>query len=143
MSLYIGIDPGTGGGIAALTATGDVHLVTAMPATERDVFELLTGLAGSRAVLEFVRSSPQMGVKSAFTFGQGYGGLRMALLAAGIPFDEVHPIKWQNAMQARSSGDKNVTKRRAQELFPQVRCTHANSDALLLAEYCRRVRGTA
>ena len=38
-----------------------------------------------------------------------------------------------------SKGDKNVTKRRAQELFPGARVTHAVADALLLAEYCRRL----
>lgn len=138
--IFIGIDPGQSGGIAAVSTAGEALVFTGMPATERDVFDFLRGLAGDdcHAVLEFVRSSPQMGVKSAFTFGQGYGGLRMALVASGIPFDEVTPQKWQPVMQCRSGGDKNVTKRRAQELFPKVRMTHAIADALLLAEYCRR-----
>jgi hypothetical protein len=38
-----------------------------------------------------------------------------------------------------SKGDKNVTKRRAQQLFPQLKVTHAIADALLIAEYGRRV----
>ncbi len=64
----------------------------------------------------------------------------MALVAAGIAFDEVTPQRWQKMLGCRSKGDKNVTKRRAQDLFPQVRVTHALADALLLAEYCRRVK---
>ena len=39
-----------------------------------------------------------------------------------------------------SKGDKNVTKSRAQELFPELKITHAIADALLIAEYGRRVR---
>jgi hypothetical protein len=135
---YIGIDPGASGGIAALDRNGAVVLVTKMPDTERDIYDLLCSLTGGRAVLEFVRSSPQMGVTSAFSFGRSYGGLRMALLAAGVPFDEVTPQKWQGAMSCRTKGDKNVSRSRAQELFPSVRCTHYVSDALLLAEYGRR-----
>ena len=142
---YIGIDPGKGGGIAALEDDGIVALVGRMPETDQDVLDMLQyargdAALGVHAVLEFVRSSPQMGVVSAFTFGCGYGGLRMALAAAGIPYDEAVPVKWQNAMRCRSRGDKNVTKRRAQELFPSVKVTHGIADALLLAEYCRRSR---
>lgn len=143
---YVGIDPGLSGGIALLTDYGSVVEVRKMPDTERDVLDVLHAFAtrngqcddGTKATLEFVRSSPQMGVTSSFTFGCGYGGLRMALTAAQIPFDQVTPQKWQAAMQCRTKGDKNVSKRRAQELFPTVKVTHAIADALLIAEYCRR-----
>jgi hypothetical protein len=87
-------------------------------------------------------ASPQMGVTSAFTFGKGYGGLLMLLTALDIPFDQITPRKWQTAMGCLSGGDKNVTKRRAQQLFPKLTITHAIADALLLAEFCRRVRGS-
>lgn len=142
--LYLGIDPGVSGGIAVLDEHGEVVATTKMLETERDVFEFLDAHMESApatrcyATLEHVRATPQMGVVSAFTFGRSYGMLRMALLAAGIAFEEVAPIKWQNAMKARSSGDKNITKARAQELFPGARVTHAVADALLLAEYGRR-----
>ena len=138
--LYVGIDPGVSGGLAAITAAGDVAYLAALEKlTERDVYDALAGLAGNaRAVLEFVRSSPQMGVTSAFTFGRSYGSLRMALVAAGIPFDEVTPVRWQTAMSCRTGGVKAVSKARAQELFPAVRVTLWNADALLLAEYARR-----
>lgn len=146
--IFLGIDPGLSGGVAALTKSGMWVTAQKMPATERDLLELLQevrrdaagyGTDQIRATLEFVRSSPQMGVASAFKFGAGYGGLRMALAASAIPFDEVTPQKWQVAMRCRSGGDKNVTKRRAQELFPGGAVTHAIADALLLAEYGRRL----
>lgn len=137
---YIGIDPGVAGGIAVIHHDGSFIDMTKMPATEADVLSWLRAHSqpGDRAMLELVRASPQMGVVSSFTFGRGYGGLRMALIACGMPFDEVTPVKWQTTMQCRSRGDKNVTKRRAQELFPKIVITHAVADALLIAEYCRR-----
>lgn len=147
--IYYGIDPGKGGGIAAVGENGDLLFADKMPDTERGIFELLSVMDrdwrdGSAppprtAVLELVRSSPQMGVVSVFTFGRNYGALRMALAAHKIPFEEHTPAKWQGMMRCRSGGDKNVTKQRAQELFPDVKCTHNISDALLLAEFCRRL----
>ena len=63
----------------------------------------------------------------------------MALCAATIPYEEVTPQKWQKALGCRTGGDKNVSKARAQALFPLQNITHAIADALLLAEYCRRL----
>ena len=80
-----------------------------------------------------------MGSTSAFSFGRGVGNLEMALTAAGIPFERVTPQKWQKALGCMTKGDKNVSKRKAQELFPQMKCTHATSDALLIMEYGRRM----
>lgn len=139
--IYIGIDPGVLGGIAVLSATGVVEQLARMPVTERDILDVIgeAGHVRARAVLERAQASPQMGVVSAFTFGRGYGALRMALTAARVPFDEVQPRKWQQAMGCLSGGDKNITKRRAQQLFPNVKVTHFIADALLMAEFCRRV----
>jgi len=147
--MYIGIDPGKSGGIAAINGFGKpfVELAVPMPATERDTLDVLyklgflNGTMIGRAVVEKVGASPQMGVVSAFTFGKGYGRLLMALTAARIPFDEIAPGKWQQLMGCLSGGDKNVTKRRAQQLFPELMITHAIADALLLAEYCQRTSG--
>lgn len=143
----IGIDPGKSGGIAWIT-DGDA-CVEKMPETLADLWELIADIDRANAIrgnplrakayLEMVHSSPQMGVKSAFTFGNGFGHLEMALTAAGIPFERVRPQKWQQAMGCMTKGDKNVSKRRAQELFPQLKPTHATADALLIAEYGRRL----
>jgi hypothetical protein len=147
MSWYIGIDPGVSGGIAAVSCVPGLQIgAMKMPATDRDLYVALKALIAENvqnghplAVLERVSSSPQMGVVSAFTFGRGVGALKMALAALEIPYDEVTPQKWQLVMGCRSGGDKNITKRRAQQLFPALAITHATADALLLAEYCRRL----
>jgi len=143
--MIIGIDPGSNGGIA--WHDGERARVVKMPATLQDLWELIGGICGltsnhgytlCRAYIEQVHSSPQMGVTSAFTFGNGFGHLEMALTAAGIPFVRVSPQKWQGALGCRTGGDKNVSKARAQELFPDLKPTHATADALLIMEYGRR-----
>lgn len=143
--LFIGVDPGKTGAIAAITGTGKAaHVLRLGKLTESDICNGLVDLwrdaDGGFAFLEFVRSSPQMGVASAFTFGQSLGFLRGSLISAGIPFEEVTPSKWQGALKCRSGGDKNITKAKAQQLFPDIKITHAIADALLIAEYGRRLR---
>jgi len=136
MSTIIGIDPGTNGGIAWIT--DGKPCVEKMPDTLQDLWELLRDIAVEGqcvAYLEQVHSSPQMGVVSSFTFGNGFGRLEMALTAAGISFERVRPQVWQKAMGCMTKGDKNVSKRKAQELFPQIKVTHAIADALLIASY--------
>lgn len=154
MVVYVGIDPGRGGGLAFISG-GNV-VAEKMPATDRDLLDLLDGWAvrvnrgGARAItamLEHVWSMPGQGHGGAFAFGKNVGAINMALIAAGIPYDLVIPRKWQAELGVRyrpNSSDtekKNVSKRRAQQLFPHVEVTHAIADALLLAEFCRRSHG--
>ena len=141
----IGIDPGANGGIAWIQ--DGKACVEKMPDTLQDLWELIESITGGfvafqesnklmfMAYIEQVHSSPQMGVKSAFTFGNGFGHLEMALTAAGIPFERVRPQVWQKALGCMTKGDKNVSKRKAQELFPSMKVTHATADALLIAAY--------
>lgn len=142
MSTILGIDPGKNGAIAWIT--DGKPCVEKMPETLQDLWGVIQDIhsdmicssgATIKAYIEAVHSSPQMGVTSAFTFGQGFGHLEMALTAAGIPFERVTPQKWQKAMGCMTKGNKNVSKARAQELFPQMKVTHATADALLIASY--------
>ena len=143
MKAIIGIDPGANGGIAWITSDGKA-CVEKMPDTLQDLWELVESIGFEapdftpyqiKAYIEQVSSSPQMGVVSAFSFGRGYGNLEMALTAAGIPFERVRPQVWQKALGCMTKGDKNVSKRKAQELFPDRKITHATADALLIAHY--------
>lgn len=143
--VIIGIDPGVGGGLACLTPDCRVTAVDKMPDTDPDVLQWFAWVTASGAIpsvayLEQVSSSPQMGVVSAFTFGRGYGALCMALAALKIRREDVRPQRWQKALGCLTKGDKNVTKRKAQALFPNVKVTHHLADALLIAEYGRRLQ---
>jgi len=138
----IGIDPGAIGGISWIT--NGKACAEKMPDTLTDLCDLIESirdngndcsLDGCVAYLEQVHSSPQMGVKSAFTFGNGFGHLEMALTALKVPFVRVRPQVWQKAMSCMTGGKKSVSKRRAQELFPEIKITHAIADSLLIARY--------
>lgn len=141
MSAILGVDPGASGSIVCLV-DGESSWIK-LDSTERDIWTALQTWDAEHvldfAFIERVHSMPKQGVSSSFKFGQSYGFLRGLLIASGIPFEEVTPQAWQKAMGCQSRGDKNVTKARAQQLFPGVKITHANADALLIAEYGRRV----
>ena len=137
---FIGIDPGQSGGIATVTDNGTAECWK-MPDTERDTCDLLASLfLGniSRVMIEAVHSMPKQGVASSFKFGRSLGFLRGLVIALKFPFEDVSPMKWQKTLGCLTKGDKNVSKRKAQELFPELKITHATADALLLAEYGRR-----
>jgi hypothetical protein len=144
--IYIGIDPGKNGGIAWIQ--DGKPCAEKMPDTLTDLWQVIDNIAAEVsmiyrqteivAFLEQVSSSPQQGVKSAFTFGNGFGHLEMSIIAANIPLRRVRPQAWQKELGCLTGGDKNVSKARAQELFPSLKITHANADALLIAEFGRR-----
>lgn len=145
----MGVDPGTEGGIAVLDADGAVARVVPIhkEMTESElVAEVGTSLGmlkakgGGPCFFEKVGYRPTDGGKGAFTFGSITGLLRGALLAFGVRPRYVSPMLWQSRMNCLSGGNKNVTKRRAQELFPGLgkAVTHNTADALLIAEDGRR-----
>ena len=142
--VIIGIDPGVNGGLACLRMDGSVVSAVKMPDSDRKVVDWLLDMnmhhdhdSHVTAYVEQVSSSPQMGVVSAFTFGRGYGALCMALEVLYAKREDVRPQRWQKALGCLTKGDKNVTKRKAQALFPGVKVTHAIADALLIAEFGR------
>lgn len=144
--LHLGIDPGASGGIAFIPDNNPAKAwAVKMPDTFADVWDVFHEMDHGdwidykiHACIERVHSMPGQGVASSFKFGQGFGHLEMALTAARIPFTYVTPQKWQKEMQCLTGGDKNVSKARAQQLFPHIKITHALADALLIAEFCRR-----
>jgi len=154
--IFIGIDPGKSGGLAAIECLKHKSRieVVPMPATERDIDDWFKGqafVAGNFyvpmfAIIEKVHSMPKQGVKSMFTFGMNYGGLRMALIANGIPFRESTPQEWMKAMgmpkkdtKKSNSVWKNQLKAKAQQLYPALTLTLKTADAALIATYARRV----
>lgn len=154
--IYIGIDPGGSGGIAVIRPELGEVMARPMPETDRELLNFLgpyrpvDGKPIAFAVLERVWSSPGWGHVGAFKFGMSYGGLRMALAAQRIPFEEALPKRWQQVMGVtypkRTDGkarDKNITKARAEALFPSLTVTHAIADALLIASFCRRLHRSA
>lgn len=142
--IILGVDPGKLGGIAWWN--GEEMTVKKMPATETDIsVSLRFGCAF--AYIEKVNAGPKMSSGAAFKFGWGYGGLRMALIVHGVPYEEVLPRTWMKhygMMKSRGESQtewKNRLKGKAQQLFPDLKVTLATADALLICEYGRRIRG--
>ncbi len=143
----LAIDPGATGGIA-LQQGSDRVTAYAMPDTEGDVLNLLRSLvpdpANSVAVIEEVGGyvgKIQPG-SSMFTFGRGFGFLLGVLQALGVRVELVRPQKWQKALGlgtsracATKSAWKNKLKSEAQRLYPAIKVTLSNCDALLILEY--------
>jgi len=138
----IGIDPGKSGAGTIINEEG--HFMTQFRGDWplKDQFDTLWGWKNygpCLCVIENVHSMPKQGVASSFKFGMSFGFLLGIITASEIRYEKVTPQKWQKELNCRSGGDKNVTKSKAQELFPKVQVTHGNADALLIAEYARRL----
>lgn len=138
----VGVDPGTKGGIVVLDGAGAVALVEPIrPGMTKkqlvDICSRAARKAEGHAFMEKVGHMTGDGGLGSFTFGNVSGVLEGALLAFGLDVHYVYPTMWQAKLGCMSGGNKNVTKRRAAELFPKEKITHAVADALLIAQYGR------
>ena len=142
----LGIDPGCEGGIALLAPNVPPY---ALPIhgdmTQRsvvDIVELMMDLLfkrGSHHVfIETVGYMPRDGGQGANTFGRIDGLLRGAVLmklGKKHTLREVAPQRWQGKLDCLTGGNKNISKRKAKEIFPGMKITHNLADALLIARY--------
>lgn len=154
--VYLGIDPGVNGGLSWIR--NRVVSTSKMPESNEEILFLLRKLKWEgvvEAVIEKVwgyvgkgSAGPHM-----FKLGANYGSLKMALLASDISLiEECPPRNWQKSLgidpRIKNRKDKkgetdtewkNRLKRKAQQLFPEIKVTLATADSLLIAEYCRRL----
>lgn len=97
------------------------------------------------AGLEKQHSRPIQGVVQAFTTGEGYGVWRAILVMLDISFDLPTPQAWKKVMLPGMGKDKDASRLRAQQLFPNAQLHlkrhHDRAEALLIAEYIRRTCG--
>ena len=147
--ITIAIDPGSTGGIAIFNGKKLLEIFS-MPALTHVKSsggnKQLTNAAGVanilrsyvaacpgevRAVMELVNSSPQMGVVSAFSFGEAKGTIIGVLGALEIPYTEVMPQVWKavagvkvpnsstmKVSEARAIG-KELSRSKAIKAFPE------------------------
>lgn len=142
----VGGDPGVHGAVAVIGPLGRVLFVQGfqpdMTLTEvRDACRAAARIAGpgAHAWVESVNSRPGEGHVGAHTFGRAKGWLEMGLRAHDLEVHHVGAMMWQARLECLTGGNKNVSKRRAVDLFgAQVpKITHVIADALLIAEYGR------
>jgi hypothetical protein len=159
LPVYIGVDPGAKGGMVALYGE-EVELFKLEGTSEKERWEWISRWEG-RAVAVIERQEPRPTfwqdkggaarssvLKSTVLLYGNYSQLRGFLVAANIRFEDPRPGTWQKVLGAgnRKKGEKQAAwkgrlKQRAEQLFPSQKVTLAVSDALLLAEYGRRVLG--
>lgn len=158
INVVIGIDPGANGGLAVFIP-GDEVKVVKMPKDLMDLRDFFAYYAETYKPIIFLEKltvrpddiTPDASGKA--NMGKLYRIQRMmanfehlkALIeTAGIPYCMCHPLVWQNKLKLRIKGvkeEKAERKKRyqekAQSLYPEVKVTLWNSDALLLMHFGR------
>jgi crossover junction endodeoxyribonuclease RuvC len=145
----IGIDPGDNGAVVCLF--GSKQNIEIMPLSNigMDVFDFLCNCKKDDyywAYIESVHTMPDQGIVSAGKFMESFGYIKGLLTASKIPWELVSPQKWKKELGciapkgSTKTQKKNIDKALAQRLFPEIKITHTIADALLIAEYGRRMR---
>lgn len=158
--IYVGIDPGLDGAVAIISDTIQLFdspswTIEGKKADHREydirgMVEILRGAVLSvenRALivagLESVHSMPEQGVASAFKFGRGLGIWQGILESQGITYQMIPPQRWKKNMMDGMGKEKHASIIAAQRLFPvadiHLAKHHGRADALLLAEYMKRI----
>lgn len=159
MTAFLGIDPGLTGALALYDAGADTLDVADIPTFRVGTKHLLDAHGLARIVddwtagktvsvwLEFVASSPQMGVASSFKFGEGYGVVQGILAANFLRVERVTPASWKRAMKLPA--DKEASRAMACRLFPRhsalfaLKKHHGRAEAALLALHGSRQEARA
>lgn len=160
ISLYIGIDNGLAGGIAAYFGTGELR-VTPMPVvgvkkakgskSEYNIPAILQWFdqlpcAPKMVVLEKAHSMPLQGIVSTFSIGRSFGIMEGILAARKFPYMIVAAKTWQAKMfeGIAHTDTKQSSVLVAQRLFPDTdlrvgprsnKLHDGLSDAMLMAYY--------
>ena len=131
------IDPGGSGGFALVCNDGTVEaypMPEGMTAQIDAIRSMAVANPGLVAIMEKVGfHRPGNSAVSTAKFARRCGHLEAALYSAGIPFEEVSPAKWMQALgalPADKADRKNAIKEIAARRFPHLSVTLKTADAL-------------
>lgn len=158
ISAVIGIDPGSNGGIAVFIPGRPVKTVH-NPKDVRDIMDFLKYYNENYKPIVFleklnirpddvsVDENGQKNMGKVYRIEKlmaNYEHLKALIEVAGVPYVMVHPLSWQTKLKLRVRGqqeEKTERKRRyvakAGELYPGVKVTLWNADALLIMHFGR------
>lgn len=171
--VFCGIDPGITGALVVLPDLGEIefydtpttqvksgkklHNQMDAPAIRIFLSDILARHGKDLfAVIEKVTPMPSyktddptaerrtMGATSAFNFGKGVGVWIGLLAGLQIPYEEVHPKRWKNLMLSDMGKEKDASRVKAMQTYPQtakhlsLKKHHGRADALLMAAYLKR-----
>jgi hypothetical protein len=163
LDLWVGIDPGKRGAIAAVDHRAKIQHCLPLEGDPKTLHEWLTTKNDfyiRHVFLEKAQSLTGQGVRGIFTYAEEYGILQGILITTQTPYTLIPPQKWQKTMfvgtKAMNGLNKRDPKERALEAANRVftkkksfwlkndRCKKPHDgmvDAALLAEACRRAIG--
>jgi len=146
----LGVDPGIRGALAIVNsndgATPQLVDVLDVPvigtgAKERVntvlVWDWLAKHAPDHALIERAGSMPKQGVASTFKYARAVGSLETVIACHNIPYSIIEPAVWKKFHHLRG-GDKEASRQRALQLFPNARnwfarkLDHQRAEAALL-----------
>lgn len=155
----LGIDPGENGAAVLLGSRRITFRLEGK--TPADIWQFFNSYKGliEFAVIEQIIPRPTMVfdheikrvvpriLKSTCQIYGSYIQLCSFLIAAGIPFEDCPPQRWQKplhiAPREKKEPEKAFKRRlryKAQTLFPREKIIADTGDAFLIAEYCRQSR---
>lgn len=156
-AIFVGIDPGKNGALAAIRGSELTMLVPFRDDGESyiHVFRRLSPQCDTwplpktpvYVMVEKVWAMPHEGVSSAFSFGVNFGLICGIAKSFGFDVEYATPQQWQKHFGV--TGDKQEHIAKAKELFPAAnlkrtpRCKKDHdgfADAILIAEYLRSVK---
>lgn len=160
--IFIGIDPGLNGALAHINDVGNFATVQPVQTITRAkgnsfkreynvaamigfLNEIENKFVHTFCTIEAVHAMPGQGVTSMFSMGYGFGLWVGILTSLRIPFQFVTPQAWKKAMLYGTGKDKEASRLKAIQLFPQVadqlalKKDEGKAEALLIAEYGRRL----
>lgn len=149
--IYIGIDPGKQGAVASLVNNTMVVVPVPVIGTDYDIgnmSHLLRQFINNDtcfAVIERAQAMPGQGTVSMFSFGMGFGIWLGILTSHGVPFEIIHSRVWTKELLKGMPGEgKERSVCAARRLFPswepKLKKEWLYADAILLAEYARRLK---
>lgn len=162
--MFIGIDPGSRGGVALIMRSGEILRLETMPAVASrfnpaSFIDLLREIAEQASwheepidlvTIEHVHAMPGQGVTSMFSFGYTCGAIEAGVAAMGWRYNMVRPQTWQKVLHEGVDKSRFDAKQRslivAQRLFPKENWIPPRGkkphdgliDAALICEYGRR-----
>jgi len=148
--LFVGVDPGKTGAVAVVNERGEPQWVDDMPRIggEIDASGFVEMLRESRnmilsAAIERTQAMPQTPRSVCHSLGMSEGMALAGLLMLNVRIIRPRPAEWKRAMGVPA--DKAQAKEKAEMMFPVMKhrltraCDHNRAEALLLADYARRM----
>lgn len=157
--IFMGIDPGLDGALAVFLESMPAFVIPVTTITSKrsdgrnkrdydvvamsDAVKVNIGMSRHvRVGIELVHAMPDQGVSSMFQMGRGLGVWEGIIAGCGLSYELIPPQRWKKVMLDGMGKDKEASRLKAIQLFPDVdlhrKADHNKAEALLIGEYMRR-----